>query len=136
VLGDTVNLASRLQDLTKFYHVDILTNDGTQAGQESFIWCPVDRVAVKGRRSALTIYQPLCDKSEATPELYEELSAYQSALNDYYSKQWDEANAKFKALIEKYPKTYLYRIYLERIAEYKLTPPPEDWSGVYTHTHK
>lgn len=136
VLGDTVNLASRLQDLTKFYHVDILTNDATQAGQDSVIWCPVDRVAVKGRRTSLTIYQPLCDKAEATPELYDELSEYQSALNDYYSKQWDEANAKFKALIEQNPKKYLYRIYIERIEVYKLNPPPEDWSGVYTHTHK
>lgn len=136
VLGDTVNLASRLQDLTKFYQVDILVNDLTRKGQDKILWRTIDKVAVKGRRTALTIYQPLCLVSEASPELLEEVEEYHLALKDYYAQDWLSAEKRFEELKTRHQDIYIYRLYLDRILSFKQTPPPKDWDGVYIHLHK
>lgn len=136
VLGDTVNLASRLQDLTKFYQVDILTNDSTRENQDDFLWRPVDKVAVKGRKTALTIYTPVCFMNEASAELIAEVADYELALEAYYLQNWQAAENKFTILSNKRSDVYLYAMYLERINDFKTNPPPLDWDGVYTHTHK
>lgn len=136
VLGDTVNLASRLQDLTKFYQVNILVNDTTRFAHDDFVWRAIDRVFVKGRKTALTIYQPLCLLTEASPELMAELEEYSHALEEYYKQNWLSAKKRFNELLKKEPNTYLYHLYLERIANFKKNPPPSEWNGVYTHTHK
>lgn len=136
VLGDTVNLASRLQDLTKFYHLPILTNDGCRAGQDGFLWYTVDKVAVKGRKQASMIYHPICAVSEGTDALRQEIEDYERALADYYAKAFVSAKQQFEALREQHPTVYLYQMYLERIAEFELTPPPDDWDGVFVQLHK
>jgi adenylate cyclase len=136
VLGDTVNLGSRLQDLTKFYKVPILTNDITHAGQNNFVWRPIDKVAVKGRAGALTIYQPLGMVASVTTEVETELQRYLMALNFYYQQNWKEAETSFKSLLVSAPSTYLYQLYLDRITQFKKTPPPEHWDGVFIHSHK
>lgn len=136
VLGDTVNLASRLQDLTKFYQVNILVNDITRSNQDGFVWKAIDKVAVKGRKTALTIYQPLGIVTEASPELLTELNHYKVALELYYNQHWIAAEKEFSALCTSYPHIYLYTMYLDRIKEFKENPPAEDWDGVFIHTHK
>ncbi|MFI4955205.1 MAG: CHASE2 domain-containing protein [Gammaproteobacteria bacterium] len=136
VLGDTVNLASRLQDLTKFYHVNILVNDATRLGQDLILWQAVDKVAVKGRKTALTIYQPLGLVSDASPEFLVELEEYSKALEQYYTQNWNLAEEAFATLKQNHPDTYLYQLYLHRIEEFKTNPPVEDWDGVFVHSHK
>nr|WP_284498330.1 adenylate/guanylate cyclase domain-containing protein [Legionella maioricensis] len=136
VLGDTVNLASRLQDLTKFYQVDILANDTARFETDTFLWRAIDKVSVKGRKTALTIYQPLGLLSEASPEILNELEEYNKALIDYYAQNWLAAEIKFTELHSQNPELYLYQLYLERILIFKKTPPPKDWDGVYAHLHK
>lgn len=136
VLGDTVNLASRLQDLTKFYQVNILVNDLTRDGQDAFIWRPVDKVIVKGRKSALTIYQPLGIVTDVSSEQIEELEEYKLALDDYYAQNWTAAEKKFTRLKKLHSETYLYLLYLQRIKSFKTTPPPKHWDGVYMHHYK
>ncbi len=136
VLGDTVNLASRLQDLTKFYQVDILVNDSSRRDQDTILWRPIDKVAVKGRGTALIIYQPICLVEETTPELNKEVDDYNQALAAYYAQDWQNAEQRFSALRSHNPVLYLYQLYLERIEEFKIQPPPPEWDGVYIHTHK
>lgn len=136
VLGDTVNLASRLQDLTKFYQVDILTNDTAKMENEGFLWKAIDKVIVKGRKSALTIYSPLGLTSESSPALITEIEVYHKALDLYYDQNWSESEKLFIELKNTYPAIYLYQLYLQRIHTFKKSPPPENWDGVYTHTHK
>ena len=136
VIGDTVNLASRLQELTKFYKVNILVNDTTRAGQDAFLWRAIDKIAVKGRKSALTIYQPLGIVTDASPALLAELEEYKIALEHYYTQNWPLAKKEFGALRKSHPEVYLYQLYLERIMAFMKTPPPEDWNGVYIHSHK
>jgi adenylate cyclase len=136
VLGDTVNLASRLQDLTKFYQVDILANDTARFENDAFLWRAIDKVSVKGRKTALTIYQPLGLLSDASSETLNEVEDYHKALVDYYAQNWQSAENQFTKLKSRHPGCYLYQLYLERIATFKKTPPPENWDGVYVHTHK
>jgi adenylate cyclase len=136
VLGDTVNLGSRLQDLTKFYQLDILTTDMTRVGQNQFLWRTVDKVLVRGRKGAVTLYQPLCLKQYAPSELVCELEDYHAALDCYYKCQWQEAYNAFDKLRHQYPHLHLYTLYLERIANFLAFPPPESWDGVYQHTYK
>ncbi|KTD74542.1 CHASE2 domain-containing protein [Legionella tucsonensis] len=136
VIGDTVNLASRLQDLTKFYQVTILVSDKTHAGQDQFVWRTIDKITVKGRKSGLTIYQPLGKDSEVSEEVLTQLEEYHKALEEYYAQNWSSAGKKFAMLKTKFPNVYLYQMYLERVKTFKETPPPENWDGIYMHQHK
>lgn len=136
VIGDTVNLGSRLQDLTKFYHVNILVSDGTRAGQEHFAWRAIDKITVKGRKTGLVIYQPLGIRAEIAEDVLAELDEYHNALNDYYERNWSSAEKKFDMLKNKSPDIYIYKLYLERIKEFMVNPPGEHWTGVYVHLQK
>lgn len=136
VLGDTVNLASRLQSLTKFYQVNILTNEATRSNQEDLIWQLIDKVVVKGSKEVVTIYEPLGYRKEITPALSTELQEYESALYAYYQQDWEAARDRFEALCASYPKRYLYKMYAVRIAEKRNEPKLPDWDGAFIHTHK
>lgn len=136
VLGDTVNLASRLQDLTKFYQVNILASDGTRAGQDQFVWRPIDKITVKGRKTGLIIYQPVGLRAEVTDDVVYELNEYQHALDEYYAHRWASAAEQFEMLQKKSPQIYVYQMYLERIHGFLKEPPAEDWNGIYVHQHK
>lgn len=136
VIGDNVNLASRLESLTKYYDVNILVNNSTRKNQEEFLWRIIDKVAVKGRKKTVTIYEPLGFLNEMTQELIEEIERYHKALDSYYEQYWDKASSLFTQLQEAFPNTYLYKLYLERINKYKINPPLADWDGVFIHTNK
>ncbi len=136
VIGDTVNLASRLQDLTKFYKVMILVSDKTRAGQDQFVWRTIDKITVKGRKSGLTIYQPIGKVTDVSAEIVTELDIYHDALKDYYEQNWSSAEKKFDMLLSKSPGIYLYGMYLKRIKEFMEIPPPENWDGIFVHQHK
>ncbi len=136
VIGDTVNLGSRLEALTKYYKVDILTNDEVPSKEDPFVWRPVDKVLVKGKKQPVTIYQPLGLADEVPAAVEQELEAYKKALDAYYDQDWRAAKKSFEILTEANPEVYLYQMYLSRIEELQATPPPEDWDGVYVHIQK
>lgn len=136
VLGDNVNLASRLESLTKYYDVPILVNEGTRENQTDFIWRTIDKVAVKGRKAAVSIYQPVGLIDEVGPELIQEIDDYHKALDCYYAQNWDVCFELFIKLQQQHPDTRLYKLYLARAHRYKETPPPADWNGVFVHTQK
>ncbi|MBX7066541.1 MAG: adenylate/guanylate cyclase domain-containing protein [Parachlamydiales bacterium] len=125
VLGDAVNLGSRLESLTRVYNVDTVVGETTYEKTKSlFTFRLLDKVIVKGKAQAILIYEPLCKKGEETAEMREKLELHQKGLEAYMQKRWDEAEAIFMKLKEK-----LYDVYLSRIAAYRLTPPPEGWDG-------
>lgn len=136
VLGDVVNLASRLESLTKFYGANILVNDATHLGQDAFIWRVIDKVAVKGRAASLTIYEPLGFAEKATTERLAELEQYHQALDAYFAMDWTKAEQLFQTLLTSYPTSHLYELYCSRIVAYKKSPPPKDWDGVFIHKEK
>lgn len=136
VLGDAVNLASRVESLTKFYGVNLIVTENTQKNQPDFIFRQLDKVKVKGKNEGVIIYEVVGFKSEATQALLDELQHYHDALNAYTQQQWDNAENAFKQLQASTPDRIIYQHYLDRIQTYRTTPPPSDWDGVYTHTSK
>ncbi len=136
VLGDSVNLASRVESLTKYYDVKIIVTEFTRTHQKIFIFRKLDRVRVKGKTSSIDIYEPL-DYIKTFPlEAGKELKIYHAALEYYFSKAWEKALALFTELKQKNPEVKLYSIYMIRIEEFMKNPPPEDWDGVYVHVEK
>ncbi len=136
VLGDAVNLASRVESLTKHYGVSILVTEFTQENQKKFVFRLVDKVRVKGKKEGISLYQVVCSQPKLTEALRREIELSEDALNLYFQQQWDQAQAAFEALNKAYPTVKLYSLFLERLAEFKQNPPPNNWDGIYTHLNK
>lgn len=132
VLGDSVNFASRLEGLTKFYPVKILVGEKTyEATKGHFLYRLIDYVVVKGKKEGIKIYEPLGKKGELKGSIDERLKKHEEAFNAYFAQNWEKAISLFKELKEKDPNKKLYDFYLARIEEFKKTPPEEGWSGAY-----
>ena len=137
VLGDAVNLGSRIEGLTKYYGVKILVSEFTQKNQDTkFLFRQVDKVKVKGKKLGIGIYEVICRKSEAGTELLNEIEKNNLALEHYFNKNFVESEHLFSELHKTFPDRLIYSLYLERIAAFKINPPPSDWDGVYVHVSK
>ena len=136
VLGDAVNLSSRLEGLTKFYGVRLLVGAETVTHLEGFLLRTIDKVKVKGKEEAVTCYEPLCEMAEATDWQIEQLKNYHEALDLYYQQAWDRAEEAFGALATSEPGTLLYQVYLDRIAALRGSELQENWDGSFAHTNK
>lgn len=135
VLGDAVNLAARLVDLTGYYGAGIVIGETTQAALKGMVCRELDRVTVQGRASAVTLYEPLGPTSDMDAELESELERWRHALTSYRARQWDTAEATLKALMAQQPQR-LYQLYLDRIARLRVSGVPEDWDGVWRFGRK
>ncbi len=136
VLGDSVNLGSRLEGLTKGYGVEMIVSETTKTAAAEYTYRELDVVRVKGKDKPISIYEPIALRSEISDEELKELALHEQALNSYRQQDWDTAEAQFRQLQQMVPDRVLYGIYLERIDEFRTRPPGEDWDGVYTHTTK
>ncbi|KZN54671.1 hypothetical protein N474_17865 [Pseudoalteromonas luteoviolacea CPMOR-2] len=136
VLGDAVNLGSRLEGLTKFYGVGILISEMTFEHCHDIVFRPIDKVKVKGKNVAVTIYEPIALKNDITKAQMEELEAHNSAWKLYLSQCWQEALPAFTKLIELQPQRKVYHLFCERVREMQVNPPGENWDGSYTHKSK
>jgi adenylate cyclase len=135
VLGDAVNLGSRVEGLTKYYGAEIITTEYTQKNQPTFVFQFLDRVRVKGKNLSIAIYEPLCPQSELQTTLQDELALHQIAMQHYTEQHWKEAHTALQQLHTLNPNRKLYSLYLERIA-YLIQHPPKTWDGIFTHTSK
>lgn len=133
VIGDVVNIGARLQELTKFYKVSILTSEITRIDQDLFIWKFIDNVVLRGRHEAINIYEPLGYAKDLTSLLKQELTAYEEALDVYFTRDWLKAQIAFNALVASYPSSHLYQLYAVRITEQINQPTLPDWDGNYIH---
>ncbi len=136
VLGDEVNLASRVEGLTKFYGVNIIVTEEAERNQTDFAFRHLDRIRVVGKTHPTNIYEILCYKKDASPELLNEITLSDSAFDLYLKQQWDKAIAIFEQLQKEHPDSKFYKLYLDRCYIYKAAPPPADWDGTYVHTSK
>ncbi|MCG6871502.1 MAG: adenylate/guanylate cyclase domain-containing protein [Gammaproteobacteria bacterium] len=136
VLGDAVNLGSRLEGLTKQYGVTTIVSEFTREKTSGVVFRELDRVRVKGRDEPVVIYEPLCREAEAGDMLYRELDLYREALRVYRKQDWPQARQQFSDLEKNYPQRRLYPIYLERIVYFRANPPGPDWDGVFSFTTK
>lgn len=135
VIGDTVNLASRLESLTKFYGVQFIVGEYTQKANPDIVFKTIDRVRVKGKMEAIEVYEPVCKMSELDNDKRYELETYHDALKLYFKGKWKRALKDFKKLKSAYPNCILYQIYFERIKEAN-GKAPKKWDGVYIRNEK
>ncbi len=138
VMGDAVNLASRLEGITKEYGAAIIIGEETRKELPDLIAREVDRVRVKGKDVAVTIYEPLGFEGDVSTEALLALKLFDAALASYRSQQWDQAQGQFEALLKDYASSgeTLYQLYLERIENLRDSPPGSGWDGSYTFTKK
>lgn len=136
VMGDAVNLASRLEGITKVYHVGVAVGEATRQSAPSFAYRELDRVRVKGKNEPVPIYEPIACESELDDAKRAELQKWHAALELVRSQQWDQAERGLRELVSAHPDDGLYALYLERIAHYREHPPGADWDGVTTFETK
>ena len=133
VLGDSVNLAARLEGQTKDYGVGIIISDQTHALAPEFAFLELDRIAVKGKREAVTIYALLGSPDLANSDAFVHLRENHERMLDAYRQQrWSEARALADACTElDEDLSQLYDLYRDRIGRYEIEPPGEHWDGVF-----
>ena len=136
VLGDAVNLGSRLEGLTKEYGVNIIVSESTKAAIPEFVFRELDLVQVKGKNEPVAIFEPVGHKNDIEKSVTSELTSYKKALMSFRAQSWDKAEMDFFNLNRSVPDRFLYEVYLNRIAIYRHSPPPENWDGVFKHTTK
>jgi adenylate cyclase len=136
VLGDAVNLGSRLEGLTKDYGVWLIVSESTKAAVPEYAYREIDRVRVKGKESAVVIYQPLCLKEDLDKAWKAELVVYREALRLYRAQEWDTAEMNLLNLQRNSRSPGLYKVYVERVSQYRSSPPGPEWDGVFTHASK
>ncbi len=136
VMGDAVNIASRLEGLTKEYGVGILVSETMVAAAEGFVYREVDRVVVKGRIEGLAIYEPLGKVGEVPEAALQEIDRFQKALELYRRQRWVEAKTLLESLAAGSPETKLYRVYVKRVAHFLDHAPEPAWNGLWVFTTK
>jgi adenylate cyclase len=130
VMGDTVNLGSRLEGITRQYGVGILVSEETVHMSSGIVYREIDSVRVKGKDIPIRIYQPLALETEFDLPSQQHLDQWHAALTAYRDQRWDESEALLLALQHAQPEERLWGIYLERIADYRVHSPGADWDGV------
>ena len=155
IIGDTVNLASRMEELTKRYHHPLIVSEYVyEAAKNSFLFRKIDNVLVKGKKEPVGIYAVYSGFQGAggntlrsgetidlpiVPSLLisrETLTNYNKGLQVFYIREWKLAEEYFSKALEADKNDYLSQLYLERTVEFAHTPPPENWDGVITLTEK
>lgn len=136
VMGDSVNLASRLESLSKEYGVGIVVGEATMRAVPDVVYRELGRVCVKGRLEPLAIYEPLGLQGQIPTQVLEELERFHAALDRYHARDWDGAERQLRELQDCSPDVLLYALYLERIALFRANPPDEAWDGVFVFTTK
>ena len=137
IMGDAVNLASRLEGVNKEYGTEIIISQDTyEACREEIEVRELDSIRVVGKKEAVAIYELLCRKGELAPEKKAMLKLYVQGLNLYKNRQWDEAITIFGEIFDKDPDDGPSLTYLERCLDYRINDPGPDWDGVHTMQFK
>jgi len=135
VMADAVNLASRLEALTRQYGVGVLAGEATRAECPDLSFQIVDRVRVKGKDVPVAIHEPLGVTAELPPQRLKEAALFEAAFADYQARRWDEAEIKLMEL-GRIEQRKLYQVYLDRVTHFRFNPPAAEWDGVFTYTTK
>lgn len=137
VMGDTVNLGSRLEGMNKAYGTTILVSEATEAlAREAFVFREIDQVAVVGKTEPVRVFELLARAGAATPAQLKLRDAYEAALGGWRRGAWDEAEAGFRHCLDLAPADGAARTFIGRIAEVRAAPPAGAWDGVWRATRK
>lgn len=132
VIGDGVNLASRLEGLNKLYRTSIIISKATHRYVQNIFICRIlDQIAVKGKSQSVVIYELLADKKSPDSASMEVLAKkFQAAYSSYLKREWSKAREMFQAILKDFPEDHAAAIYVERCDKYLLNEPDESWSGI------
>ncbi len=133
VMGDTVNLASRLEGANKVYGTEIMIGENTfKLVNEKFVTRPLDLLRVKGKKKPVKVYELIASRDEKLPPEFEEMLAqYQKGFDYYLMRNWEWAMNHFRQALQIKADDGPSRIYLLRCQEFMENPPGEDWDGVF-----
>ena len=130
-IGDTVNLAARLEGANKAYgSKSIITEAVFEKLKDSFVCRELDFIKVKGKNEPVRIYEILQTKAAAVDKLFEIKDLFEKGLDAYRKKNWDKAEEMFHLCSEKYQDMPSI-VFLDRIQHFKNNPPPKNWDGVF-----
>ena len=135
-MGDAVNVASRLEGRTKYYRVGILVGESTRNAADGVVFREVDRIRVKGKDVAVTVYEPIGLETEIGSTMHEEFRLWTQALRTYRAQQWNQADVLLLNLQRMNPGCGLYAKFCEKVSELRRNPPPPDWDGVTSFDEK
>jgi adenylate cyclase len=138
VMGDSVNLASRLEGLNKEYGTNIIISENTlqAVGRDAYVTRFLDLVVVKGRSEPVIVYEVMGLPGDIQGDQAKALAAYEAAHEAYRGRDWLAAAARFQEALQLMPNDGPAALYLERCEALMADPPPADWDGVYVMTHK
>jgi adenylate cyclase len=132
-MGDTINMASRLEGACKHYSVPVLVGETTfQMAKDAIAAREVDLIRVVGKSKPERVYQILEEKSQVSPDMQKNVTTFRKALDLYRNRGWEDALTLFSKIKD----DKLSAMYVARIEQLKQNPPPDDWAGVYDLTQK
>lgn len=140
-IGDTVNLASRLEGMNKMYGTSVIVSEFTYGSvKDGFLFRELDYVRVKGKMKPINIYELIGFMPEDRDEVPEKIMAltsdFERALGLYREGRFLESGKVFEGILERFPEDGPSKLYVKRCAEYLITPPPPDWDGVFVAKSK
>ena len=138
VMGDAVNLGSRLEGITKEYGAAIIVGEATKdLIGDSYVFRELDRVQVKGKEQGVAIFEPLGPAGQVEKSKLDELKLFNQFVKLYRGQDWDMAELQLFNLQKLAPGNTLYdKTFVERIAYLRANPPGKHWDGTFTFTHK
>ncbi|MBT9591280.1 MAG: adenylate/guanylate cyclase domain-containing protein, partial [Thiobacillus sp.] len=137
VIGDTVNLASRLEQANKFYGTRILVNEATRnlAG-DTLAFREIDSLRVSGKQEPVRVFELMGVASELSEAGRQLAQAFETGLAHYRARDWDAAESAFRECLAIEPKDQPSQVMLARIATFRQTPPDADWDGIWVALSK
>ncbi len=136
VIGDSVNLGSRLEGLSKTYGVEIVVSESTKKLAPDFVWQELDKVRVKGKDSAVTIYVPWAPAYSLSEGLADEIKLWNAFLKSYRNQNWEQCDVQMLNLdrlqglkSDKTEKKFLYQLYSKRLVLTRQQPFDPSWDG-------
>lgn len=130
-MGDAVNLASRLEGITKHYGVGIVVGENARNAVTGFVYRELDHVRVKGKDKPVAVYEPIGLAAEVDKDMQDEIRLFHEVRRLYRKQDWDQAELRLMNLQRVSPGTALYDVYAERIAYSRKNPPAPEWDGVF-----
>ena len=136
VVGDPVNLASRLEQAGKLYGVPILVGERTRLDAGDAIEARLlDRILVAGKSIPVDVYELIGEKGTMSPARAEFVRLYEEALHAYWQRQWLPARRALEQARQRIPADPALELLARRIAHFESCPPPADWNGVFSESN-
>ena len=132
VLGDGVNLASRLEGVNKIYKTAIIISESTYSRVKNLFECRIlDQIAVKGKNEAVKIYELLIEHDSPESEKSAEFAkSFEEIYEIYLKREWAEARKLFEKYLKKFPDDYVCKLYIDRCNKFIKEEPADSWNGI------